>query len=75
MTEQTMGAFSGAYVHVEGLHMSKGIHTFKQGDVAKALKAAHIAGVTVDRYEIDRVGKIVVFLATAAIATPEHESV
>jgi hypothetical protein len=55
--------------------MSKGFQAFKQGDVAKALKAARIAGVTVDRYEIDKAGKIVVFLATAAIATPEHESV
>jgi len=34
---------------------------FRQGDVTKALKAATAAGVTIQRFEIDRDGKIVVF--------------
>jgi len=41
--------------------MSKGQHTFKQGDVTKALKGAVNAGIKVKRIEIDRAGKIVVF--------------
>jgi hypothetical protein len=42
--------------------MSRGVQTFKQGDVAKALKAAAKAGVEVQRFEIDpATGKIVVF--------------
>ncbi|MGY3387782.1 hypothetical protein ACVWW6_000373 [Bradyrhizobium sp. USDA 3311] len=41
--------------------MSKGQHTFKQGDVTKALKGAVNAGLSVKRIEIDRQGKIVVF--------------
>jgi hypothetical protein len=40
--------------------MSKGQHTFKQGDVTKALKGAVNAGLRVQRVEIDRQGKIVV---------------
>jgi hypothetical protein len=40
--------------------MSKGQHTFKQGDVTKALKGAAKAGVKIARVEIDRDGKIVV---------------
>jgi hypothetical protein len=39
--------------------MSKGQHTFKQGDVTKALKGAVNAGLSVQRVEIDREGKIV----------------
>jgi hypothetical protein len=41
--------------------MSKGQHTFKQGDITKALKGAVNAGVKVQRVEIDREGKIVLF--------------
>jgi hypothetical protein len=40
--------------------MSKGQHTFKQGDLTKALKGAANAGIRVMRFEIDRDGKIVV---------------
>jgi hypothetical protein len=43
--------------------MSKGVHLFKQGDVAKALKAARAAGFGVERIEVDRTGKFVVVLA------------
>jgi peroxiredoxin len=41
--------------------MSKAQHTFKQYDVTRALKGAVKAGLNVQRYEIDRDGKIVVF--------------
>lgn len=41
--------------------MSRGAHTFRQGDVTKALKGAANAGVKVQRVEIDRQGKIVIF--------------
>jgi hypothetical protein len=42
--------------------MSRGAHTVKQGDIAKALKAAANAGVEVQRFEIDpTTGKIVVY--------------
>jgi hypothetical protein len=41
--------------------MSRGAQTFRQGDVTKALKGAVKAGLKVERVEIDRDGKIVVF--------------
>ena len=40
--------------------MSRGVHAIKQGDVAKVFKAARIAGLVIERYEIDKAGKIVV---------------
>jgi hypothetical protein len=40
--------------------MSRGQQTFKQGDLAKALKAAVKAGIAVERLEIDKDGKIVI---------------
>jgi hypothetical protein len=40
--------------------MSRGTHTFRQGDVTKALKGAQNAGLEVQRVEIEA-GKIVVF--------------
>lgn len=40
--------------------MSRGVPTFRQGDVTKALKGAVAAGLAVERVEIDRDGKIVV---------------
>jgi hypothetical protein len=40
--------------------MSRGPHTFRQGDVTKALKGAQNAGLEVQRVEIEA-GKIVVF--------------
>ena len=45
--------------------MSRGVHKFKQGDLAKALKAAANAGLPVRRFEIDRDGKIVVIAGRA----------
>jgi hypothetical protein len=41
--------------------MSRGAQKFKQGDVTKALKGAVKAGLNVQRVEIDRDGKIVMF--------------
>jgi hypothetical protein len=43
-----------------GQPMSRGAHSFKQGDVTKALKDAVNAGLAIKRFEIDRDGKIVV---------------
>lgn len=44
--------------------MSRGPQSFKQGDVAKALKAAVSADMKVERYEVDLVNrKIVVYPA------------
>ncbi|MET4847183.1 hypothetical protein [Bradyrhizobium japonicum] len=39
--------------------MSRGAQTFKQGDVTKALKGAVKAGLSVQRVEIDKDGKII----------------
>lgn len=41
--------------------MSRGAQAFKQTDVTKVIKGAQNAGLDVDRFEIDRAGKIVVF--------------
>lgn len=38
--------------------MSRGVQTFKQGDVTKALKAAERAGLKVQRAEVRRDGSI-----------------
>jgi hypothetical protein len=40
--------------------MSRGPQTFKQADVTRVLKAAAKAGFSVNRFEIDRAGKIVI---------------
>lgn len=48
--------------------MSRAPATFRQSDVAKALKAAKQAGARVARFEIDRDGKIVVLLGNVAEA-------
>jgi hypothetical protein len=45
--------------------MSRGQQTFKQGDVTKALKAAVKAGIAIERFEIDKNGKIVIVTAKA----------
>jgi len=42
--------------------MARGPLAFKQGDVTRALRAASAAGQPVQRFEIDREGKIVVFV-------------
>ena len=40
--------------------MSKGLLTFKQTDLLRAIKASQKAGLSIARAEIDRDGKIVV---------------
>jgi hypothetical protein len=41
--------------------MSRGPQSFKQGDVTKILRGAEKAGLAVERVEVDRDGKIVIF--------------
>jgi hypothetical protein len=53
--------------------MSKGQHTFKQGDVTKALKGAVNAGLRVQRVEIDRQGKIVLVTSGTPSAATGNE--
>jgi nitrate reductase NapAB chaperone NapD len=48
--------------------MSRAAQSFTQNDVAKALKAAVKAGLEVNRFEIDRTGKIVVVAGKAESA-------
>ena len=45
--------------------MSRGQQTFKQRDVTKALKAAVKAGIAIERFEIDKNGKIVIVTSKA----------
>ena len=51
--------------------MSRGAQTFKQGDVTKALRGTVKAGLNVQRIEIDREGKIVVYTGKQ----PKHANV
>jgi len=46
--------------------MSRGAQTFRQADITKALKAAAAAGMVVQRFEIDRDGKLVVIAGQPA---------
>lgn len=46
--------------------MSRGPSTFRQRDVAAAIKAARDAGVEVARVEVDKDGKIVIVIAERA---------
>ena len=50
--------------------MSRGIQAFKQTDAVKALKAAKSAGFDVQRFEIDRAGKIVIIIGKPAANEP-----
>ena len=40
--------------------MARGPATFKQGDLTRALGAAKVAGISVQRFEVDKAAKIVV---------------
>jgi hypothetical protein len=48
--------------------MSRGVQIFRQTDILKAIVAAQKAGLDVQRFEIDRAGKIVVITNMAAVA-------
>ncbi len=48
--------------------MSRGLQVFRQTDITKAIRAAQKAGLDVQRFEIDRAGKIVVIADRAAVA-------
>jgi hypothetical protein len=50
--------------------MSRGAQKFRQADLTKALKAAAAAGMTVQRFEIERDGKLVVFTGCPGAAEP-----
>ena len=54
--------------------MSRGQQTFKQRDLTKALKAAVKAGIAIERFEIDKNGKIVIVTAKAKDALNENYS-
>lgn len=54
--------------------MSRGVQTFRQADLTKALKGAVAAGINVDRVEIDRAGKIVVVAGAAGKGAPESDA-
>jgi len=47
--------------------MSRGPRTFRQRDLAAAIKAAKAAGLEVARVEVDKTGKIVVVTTKGAI--------
>src|SRR5260370_41914174 len=46
--------------------MSRGLQVFRQTDITKAIRAAQNAGLVVQRFEVDRAGKIVVLAGGAA---------
>jgi hypothetical protein len=52
--------------------MSRGVQIFRQTDITKAIKAAQNAGLVVQRFEIDRAGKIVVL---AGVAQPDPSEI
>lgn len=51
--------------------MSRGPQTFKQRDVAAAIRAAKAAGCTVERVEITKDGRIIVVTNKCATEAPE----
>jgi hypothetical protein len=51
--------------------MSRGVQTFKETDLTKAIRGAQKAGLNVHRFEIDRAGKIVVLADKA----PNHADI
>lgn len=51
--------------------MSRGAHSFKQGDITRAIKAVVMAGVSVRRVEIAH-GRIMVFAGAPESGEPEE---
>jgi hypothetical protein len=54
--------------------MSRAAHTFKQGDVTKALKAAVKAGFKVQRAEVRQDGSILLDFDPPAKPDTDHET-
>jgi hypothetical protein len=52
--------------------MGKGPSTFKKNDVKRALQAAVTAGIEVQRFEIDKAGKIVVVAGKSDNEKPDE---
>jgi hypothetical protein len=52
--------------------VSRGPLPFRQTDVARAIKGAVAAGLTVQRVEVDKAGKIVVVVGETGKATGER---
>jgi hypothetical protein len=50
--------------------MSRRQLTFRQNDVARAIKGAVAGGLTVQRVEVDKAGKIVVVVGSPAETVP-----
>jgi hypothetical protein len=53
--------------------MARGHLTFRQSDVTRALRAAGKAGITVNRVEIDRDGKIIMLTGKSTEAEAVNE--
>jgi len=51
--------------------MARGEANFKQQDLTRALRAAKAAGIEVERFEVDKTGKIVVVTAQPAMDTSD----
>jgi hypothetical protein len=51
--------------------MSRGPLPFRQTDVARAIKGAVAAGLTVQRVEVDKAGKIVVVVGETGKTEPD----
>jgi hypothetical protein len=52
--------------------VSRGPLPFRQTDVARAVRGAIAAGLSVQRVEVDKAGKIVVVVGTTGKATDER---
>ena len=50
--------------------MSRGPLPFRQTDVARAIKGAVAAGLTVQRVEVDKAGRIIVVVGSPAETVP-----
>ena len=50
--------------------MSRGPLSFRQTDVARAIKGAVAAGLTVQRVEVDKAGRIIVVVGSPAETVP-----
>jgi hypothetical protein len=55
--------------------MSKGLLTFKQADLLRAIRTSQKAGLSIARVEIDRDGKIVVVTGNDGEQTQPEEKI